>query len=92
MSRALTDREALIARHAQTMPNAAIAAELGISIKTVEGTLARVFRKLGIRSRAELTLESPGPQLQPNGPLSTGPSARRLEPDPRTTRRGEKWG
>jgi DNA-binding CsgD family transcriptional regulator len=31
-----------------------VAAKLFISSKTVEATLARVYRKLGIRSRAEL--------------------------------------
>ena len=36
------------------MTNRDVAAELFISSKTVEATLARVYRKLGIRSRAEL--------------------------------------
>jgi DNA-binding CsgD family transcriptional regulator len=36
------------------MRNRDVAARLFISSKTVEATLARVYRKLGIRSRAEL--------------------------------------
>ena len=36
------------------MTNRDVAAKLFISLNTVEATLARVYRKLGIRSRAEL--------------------------------------
>jgi DNA-binding CsgD family transcriptional regulator len=36
--------------------NRDVAAKLFISLNTVEATLARVYRKLGIRSRAELAL------------------------------------
>jgi DNA-binding CsgD family transcriptional regulator len=36
------------------MTNRAVAGLLFVSPKTVEATLARVYRKLGIRSRAEL--------------------------------------
>jgi DNA-binding NarL/FixJ family response regulator len=39
---------------ASGMTNRDVAAKLVISSKTVEATLARVYRKLGIRSRAEL--------------------------------------
>jgi DNA-binding CsgD family transcriptional regulator len=39
---------------AQGMTNREVAAELFISPKTVEANLARVYRKLDIRSRAEL--------------------------------------
>jgi DNA-binding CsgD family transcriptional regulator len=40
--------------------NAEIAAELFITVRTVESNLTRVYRKLGVRSRTELvrTLES----------------------------------
>jgi DNA-binding CsgD family transcriptional regulator len=31
-----------------------VAAELFISVKTVEGTLSRLYRKFGVRSRTEL--------------------------------------
>jgi len=36
------------------LTNRQVAAELFISPKTVEANLARAYRKLGIRSRAEL--------------------------------------
>jgi DNA-binding NarL/FixJ family response regulator len=39
---------------ASKMTNRGVAAHLYISPKTVEAILARVYRKLGIRSRAEL--------------------------------------
>jgi DNA-binding NarL/FixJ family response regulator len=39
---------------AQGLPNREVAAALFISPKTVEANLSRVYRKLGIRSRAEL--------------------------------------
>lgn len=51
----LTDREREIASMAVGgMTNAAIAAALFISIRTVESHLARAMRKLGVRRRAEL--------------------------------------
>jgi len=53
--RALTPSEARIARLAASgMTNREVAAKLFISPKTVESNLARVYDKLGIRSRAEL--------------------------------------
>jgi DNA-binding CsgD family transcriptional regulator len=39
---------------ASGMTNRDVAAKLFISSKTVEATLARVYRKLGVQSRAEL--------------------------------------
>ncbi|MEJ2860289.1 helix-turn-helix transcriptional regulator [Actinomycetospora flava] len=45
-------RMALLAAAGRT--NRSVAAELAVSPKTVEATLARAYRKLGIRSRAEL--------------------------------------
>ena len=52
---ALTPSEARIARLAASgMTNREVAAKLFISPKTVESNLARVYDKLGIRSRAEL--------------------------------------
>ena len=38
----------------QGLRNAEIAAQLYVTPKTVEATLSRVYRKLGIRSRTEL--------------------------------------
>ncbi len=52
---ALTPAELRVAELAASgMTNRDVAAKLFISAKTVEATLARVYRKLGIQSRAEL--------------------------------------
>jgi DNA-binding NarL/FixJ family response regulator len=51
----LTPAEQRVAELAAAgMTNRAVAGLLFVSPKTVEATLARVYRKLGIRSRAEL--------------------------------------
>ena len=51
----LTDSERRVAQLAATgLTNREVAAQLFMSPKTVEATLARAYRKLGIRSRAEL--------------------------------------
>jgi DNA-binding CsgD family transcriptional regulator len=51
----LTPAEQRVAELAASgMTNRDVAATMFISAKTVEATLARVYRKLGIRSRAEL--------------------------------------
>jgi DNA-binding NarL/FixJ family response regulator/tetratricopeptide (TPR) repeat protein len=51
----LTETEAAVARLAAAgLTNRAVAARLFISPKTVEANLARVYRKLDIRTRAEL--------------------------------------
>lgn len=47
--------------------NAEVAAELGLAVKTVETHLTRVYRKLGIRSRAELA--DARRTLRPRDPL-----------------------
>ena len=45
----------------QGLRNAEIAARLYVTPKTVEATLSRVYRKLGVRSRTELAHRaSPG--------------------------------
>ncbi len=52
---ALTPTEARVAALAgEGLRNAEIAARLYVTPKTVEGTLSRVYRKLGVRSRTEL--------------------------------------
>jgi DNA-binding CsgD family transcriptional regulator len=62
---ALTPTEARVAElAAQGLRNAEIAARLQVTRKTVEATLSRVYRKLGVRSRTELarreaSLEAP---------------------------------
>ncbi|HET7666590.1 MAG TPA: AAA family ATPase [Mycobacterium sp.] len=51
----LTPAEQRVAELAASgMTNRDVAAKLFLSVKTVDATLARVYRKLGIRSRAEL--------------------------------------
>jgi DNA-binding CsgD family transcriptional regulator len=63
----LTPVEERIARLASTgQTNREIASALFISVKTVEDNLSRIYRKLGIRSRAQL-----GARL-PRAPGSTG--------------------
>lgn len=63
--RSLSPTEARVAQLAAgSLSNAEVAERLGLSIKTVEGHLARVYRKLGISTRAELAT------LGPNGPLT----------------------
>ena len=52
----LSERELEITQLvAQGMTNKAIAAETGLSINTVQSHLRRVFIKLGVHSRSELT-------------------------------------
>jgi len=54
-SAALTPREFEVATLAAAgMPDRAISRELGISVRTVQTHLARVYNKLGARSRSEL--------------------------------------
>lgn len=53
--RELSVREGEVARLAAGgLRNAEIARELGVGERTVEGSLTRVYRKLGLRSRVEL--------------------------------------
>jgi DNA-binding NarL/FixJ family response regulator len=58
--RVVTDRELTVAEAriaglvAAGRTNKAVAAELVLSVKTVEVTLTRVYEKLGVRSRTEL--------------------------------------
>ena len=72
--RELTATEERVARlAAQGRTNRVIADALFLSPKTVEANLARVYRKLGISSRAELGAAMAGPLRQGEGPESTGP-------------------
>lgn len=54
----LTETERRVAELAATgLTNREVAQQLFLAVKTVEANLARVYRKLGIRSRAELGLQ-----------------------------------
>ena len=51
----LTDTEARVAREAaEGASNREIAERLYLSVKTVEATLTRIYRKLDVRSRTQL--------------------------------------
>ena len=57
MVETLTDKERQIVDSvARGRTNREVAGELKLSHKTVEWTLTRVYRKLGVRSRTELVL------------------------------------
>ncbi|MCP9487513.1 MAG: AAA family ATPase [Gaiellaceae bacterium MAG52_C11] len=62
----LTDAERRIAELVATgRSNKEVAAALVLSVKTIEVTLTRVYRKLGVRSRAELARGWDGPTEEP---------------------------
>ena len=46
---------------AEGRPTKTVAAELFVSVKTVEGHLSRIYAKLGVRSRTELAASVPPP-------------------------------
>ncbi|MFC4531521.1 helix-turn-helix transcriptional regulator [Sphaerisporangium dianthi] len=54
LSAVLTRREREVARLAGGLPSREIAARLGLSVNTVNNTLARVYTKLGVTGRGEL--------------------------------------
>jgi DNA-binding CsgD family transcriptional regulator len=63
----LTPTERRVAELAATgMTNREVAGDLFISPKTVEANLARIYRKLGIRSRAELGQVMGRPAAEPH--------------------------
>jgi DNA-binding CsgD family transcriptional regulator len=70
---ALTPTESRVAELAgQGLRNAEIAARLYVTPKTVESTLSRVYRKLGVRSRTELARSLPmSSDLGETGPAQT---------------------
>jgi DNA-binding CsgD family transcriptional regulator len=62
----LTPAELRVARLAAAdMTNQAIATELFINVKTVEGHLAKTYRKLGVDSRGQLALLLGGAEEMP---------------------------
>jgi DNA-binding CsgD family transcriptional regulator len=64
----LTPSEERVARLAASgHTNAAVAAMLLVSPKTVEAQLARAYRKLGIHSRAQLGARMAGPESAGRG-------------------------
>jgi DNA-binding CsgD family transcriptional regulator len=72
----LTTTEArLAALAAEGLPNKEIAAALHISVHTVEAHLTRIYRKLGIRSRAALAQRLNSSQVL-SGPAESSSSAR----------------
>ncbi|MDH4345761.1 MAG: AAA family ATPase [Thermoleophilia bacterium] len=77
---ALTPAEQRVAELAVAgLRNAEIAARLYVTPKTVEATLSRVYRKLGVRSRTELA-RLPAPS--PASPASPAHGATPLAPSP----------
>jgi DNA-binding CsgD family transcriptional regulator len=52
----LSRREREVAMLATSLPSRAVAERLGLSVHTVNNTLARVYAKLGIRGRGELAI------------------------------------
>lgn len=68
----LTNAEAAIAALvAAGRTNREVAADLTLSIKTVEVTLTRIYEKLGVRSRAQLAARFRGVAQGPDGPASS---------------------
>lgn len=60
----ITEKERLILQHvAQGLTNKAIALELGVSQRTIENHLTRLFDKLYVSSRAEAVLRAREQQL-----------------------------
>jgi DNA-binding CsgD family transcriptional regulator len=58
---ALTLRESEVAQLAPVLPSREIAARLGLSVRTVDNVLGRVYQKLGIGGRGELATALPEP-------------------------------
>ena len=74
--------------------NRETAAELFISVKTVEHHLSRAYAKLGVRSRTELAAPSPHPACPPDGRrAASGHPGRAIRgpPDATVTGRTARW-
>lgn len=76
----LTDREWQLASGAAAhRTSAELATEFGISVRTVDNHLARIYKKLGISGRRELAAELAALQLESpytDAPVSAGPVER----------------
>ena len=71
---ALTPQESSVAKLAAAgFRNREIAERLGLSPKTIEWTLTRVYRKLGLRSRTELALRLSGARAAGENPWAEEP-------------------
>ena len=71
---ALTPQESRVATLAAAgFRNREIAERLRLSPKTVEWTLTRVYRKLGLRSRTELALRDADARAAGENPWAEGP-------------------
>ena len=64
---ALTPRERDVMRHvAAGKPNKIIAAELGVSQRTIEAHRARIFQKMEVRNAVELVNLLAAPEAHPD--------------------------
>ena len=71
----LTESEARVAAEvARGASNREIAERLYVSVKTVEATLTRIYRKLEVRSRTQLALRLTAPLTRLGRRLATRPS------------------
>ncbi|GIE92794.1 transcriptional regulator [Paractinoplanes rishiriensis] len=69
---ALTLREREVALLAPALPSREIAARLGLSVRTVDNVLGRVYQKLGIGGRAELSTILPATPVPARVPALSG--------------------
>jgi len=70
----LTPQESNVAKLAAAgLRNREIAERLGLRPKTIEWTLTRVYRKLGLRSRTELALRVTGASAAGENPWAEEP-------------------
>jgi DNA-binding CsgD family transcriptional regulator len=92
-SPALTHAEERIARLvAAGRTNREVAEELGVSAKTVEWNLTRVYRKLGVRSRAELAARYGRGYPLGREPSTNEPFGRLSRPFASDINSHQRWG